>query len=50
VETHPVNLREVKQTKSIRLPVILPEGAKFLQDAQNTVDVTIQVAKASDTP
>jgi YbbR domain-containing protein len=50
VETHPLNLRDVKQTKSIRLPVILPEGAKFLKDAQNTVDVTIQVAKASDTP
>ena len=38
------------KTKSTRLPVILPEGAKFLHDAQPTVDVTIQVAKESDTP
>jgi len=50
VETHPLNLLDVEKTKSIRLPVILPEGAKFLQDAQNIVDVTIQVGKASETP
>jgi YbbR domain-containing protein len=50
VETHPLDLRDVNKTKSARLPVILPKGAKLLKEAQNAVDVTIQVAKDSDAP
>jgi YbbR domain-containing protein len=50
VVTNPLNLRDVRKTKSTRLPVVLPEGAKFLHDGQTTVEVTTQVSGESDTP
>ena len=50
VVTNPVNLGEVRKTKSMRLSVVLPEGAKFLRDEQTMVEVTIQVTGERDTP
>jgi diadenylate cyclase len=50
VVTNPVNLGEVRKTKSTRLPMVLPEGAKFLHDGQAMVEVTIQVDGERDTP
>ena len=45
VVTNPLNLQEISKTKSMRLPLILPEGAKLLHDEQTTVNVTIHVAE-----
>jgi uncharacterized protein (TIGR00159 family) len=48
VVTNPLNLQEISKTKSMQLPVILPDGAKLLHDEQTTVNVTIHVAKEND--